>query len=186
MASSWRRTAGNVRSFVSNSMGGLRGGSNLASWVVAGTLAYFLWVKPSQDLKRQQQVRFLSISLSLSDSLLLCILSAIAIANPHWLILEFLLYCVSLPPSLPIGTGCSCRLRWSLSIRWNSKTHSWSSGSPYHFPVSTPSLLIYKSLYLIAYAYDYLIWIPGSGFDIWKQKQQEQSNQARARGLINL
>ncbi|XP_020219421.1 uncharacterized protein LOC109802453 [Cajanus cajan] len=55
MASSWRRTLGNIRSFVSNSMGGLRGGSNLASWVVAGTLAYFLWIKPSQDLKRQQQ-----------------------------------------------------------------------------------------------------------------------------------
>ncbi|RZC14497.1 uncharacterized protein LOC114408480 [Glycine soja] len=55
MASSWRRTFGNMRSFVSNSMGGLRGGSNLASWVVAGTLAYFLWIKPSQDLKREQQ-----------------------------------------------------------------------------------------------------------------------------------
>ncbi|KAK7283483.1 hypothetical protein RIF29_13032 [Crotalaria pallida] len=55
MASSWRRTVGNMRSFVSNSMGGLRGGSNLASWVVAGTLAYFLWIKPSQDLKLQQQ-----------------------------------------------------------------------------------------------------------------------------------
>ncbi|XWS22177.1 hypothetical protein CRYUN_Cryun29cG0012300 [Craigia yunnanensis] len=55
MRSSWRRSVGNVRSFIGNSMGGLRGGSNLASWVVAGTLAYFLWVKPSQDLKRQQQ-----------------------------------------------------------------------------------------------------------------------------------
>ncbi|KAL1309171.1 hypothetical protein HN51_051857 [Arachis hypogaea] len=57
MSSSWRRTLGNVRSFVGNSMGGLRGGSSLASWVVAGTLAYFLWVKPSQDLKRQQEER---------------------------------------------------------------------------------------------------------------------------------
>ena len=56
MASSWRRTLGNARSFVSNSMGGLRGGSNIASWIVAGTLAYFLWIKPSQDLKREQQV----------------------------------------------------------------------------------------------------------------------------------
>ncbi|KAL5073735.1 hypothetical protein RYX36_012719 [Vicia faba] len=55
MSSSWRRTFGNARSFVNNSMGGLRGGSNLASWVVAGTLAYFLWIKPSQDLKREQQ-----------------------------------------------------------------------------------------------------------------------------------
>ncbi|XP_044510769.1 uncharacterized protein LOC123229191 [Mangifera indica] len=57
MTSSWRRTAGNVRSFIGNSMGGLRGPSNLASWVVAGTLAYFLWVKPSQDLKREQEER---------------------------------------------------------------------------------------------------------------------------------
>ncbi|XP_061372694.1 uncharacterized protein LOC133315138 [Gastrolobium bilobum] len=55
MASSWRRSLGNVRTFLGNSMGGLRGGSNLASWVVAGTLAYFFWIKPSQDLKREQQ-----------------------------------------------------------------------------------------------------------------------------------
>ncbi|ESR48695.1 hypothetical protein CICLE_v10002952mg [Citrus x clementina] len=57
MASSWRRTIGNLRSFVGNSMGGVRGGANLASWVVAGTLAYYLWVKPSQDLKREQEVQ---------------------------------------------------------------------------------------------------------------------------------
>uniref|UniRef100_A0A2P2JUZ5 Uncharacterized protein n=1 Tax=Rhizophora mucronata TaxID=61149 RepID=A0A2P2JUZ5_RHIMU len=57
MSSSWRRTVGNVRSFIGNSMGGLRGGSNLASWIVAGTLAYFLWVKPSQDLRREQEER---------------------------------------------------------------------------------------------------------------------------------
>ncbi|KAG9456625.1 hypothetical protein H6P81_001133 [Aristolochia fimbriata] len=55
MTSSWRRTFGNVGSFVNNSLGGLRGGSNIASWVVAGSLAYFLWVKPSQDLKREQE-----------------------------------------------------------------------------------------------------------------------------------
>ncbi|KFK31032.1 hypothetical protein AALP_AA6G059200 [Arabis alpina] len=48
---------GNVRSFVGNSMGGLRGGQNVASWVVAGTIAYFLWVKPSLDLKKEQQAR---------------------------------------------------------------------------------------------------------------------------------
>ncbi|GAB2232419.1 hypothetical protein Drorol1_Dr00011451 [Drosera rotundifolia] len=54
-SSSWGRTWGNVRTFIGNSTGGLRGGSNLASWVVAGTLAYYLWVKPSQELKRQQQ-----------------------------------------------------------------------------------------------------------------------------------
>ncbi|KAF4358858.1 hypothetical protein F8388_013662 [Cannabis sativa] len=55
MSSSWSRGVGNVRTFIGNSMGGLRGGANLASWVVAGTLAYYLWVKPSQDLNRQQQ-----------------------------------------------------------------------------------------------------------------------------------
>ncbi|KAF9601374.1 hypothetical protein IFM89_019106 [Coptis chinensis] len=56
MSSNWRRTVGNIRSFIGNSTGGLRGGSNLASWSVAGTLAYFLWVKPSQNLKREQQL----------------------------------------------------------------------------------------------------------------------------------
>ncbi|XP_022923158.1 uncharacterized protein LOC111430908 isoform X1 [Cucurbita moschata] len=66
MASSWKRSLGNVRSLIGNSMGGLRGGANLASWVVAGTLAYFLWVKPSQDLKREQQER-----------------AALAAADPH-------------------------------------------------------------------------------------------------------
>lgn len=43
-------------------MGGLRGPTNLASWAVASTLAYFLWVKPSQDLKRDQQVFFQFLS----------------------------------------------------------------------------------------------------------------------------
>ncbi|XP_010530259.1 PREDICTED: uncharacterized protein LOC104806868 [Tarenaya hassleriana] len=57
MTSSWRRTLGNARSFVGNSMGGLRGGQSIASWVVAGTLAYFLWVKPSQDLKKEQEAK---------------------------------------------------------------------------------------------------------------------------------
>ncbi|KAL5778435.1 hypothetical protein ACOSP7_011361 [Xanthoceras sorbifolium] len=57
MTSNWRRTMGGFRSFVGNSLGGLRGRANFASWVVAGTLAYFLWVKPSQDLKREQQER---------------------------------------------------------------------------------------------------------------------------------
>ncbi|URE21194.1 hypothetical protein MUK42_12308 [Musa troglodytarum] len=52
---SWRRSLGNLRTFVGNATGGLRGGANLASWVVAGTLAYFLWVKPAQDLKREQE-----------------------------------------------------------------------------------------------------------------------------------
>lgn len=56
MSGGWRRAIGNARSFVGNSMGGLRGGSSLASWAVAGTLAYFLWVRPSQQLKREQEV----------------------------------------------------------------------------------------------------------------------------------
>ncbi|KAL3505526.1 hypothetical protein ACH5RR_035367 [Cinchona calisaya] len=38
-------------------MGGLRGRTNLASWVVAGTLAYFLWVKPSQQLRKEEEER---------------------------------------------------------------------------------------------------------------------------------
>ena len=42
-----------------NSMGGLRGGQNLASWLVAGTIAYYLWVKPAQDLKKEQEARAL-------------------------------------------------------------------------------------------------------------------------------
>ncbi|WOL12374.1 hypothetical protein Cni_G21140 [Canna indica] len=54
---SWRRTLGNVRTFFGNATGGLRGGANVASWVVAGTLAYFLWVKPAQDLKKEQEER---------------------------------------------------------------------------------------------------------------------------------
>ncbi|XP_072979469.1 uncharacterized protein [Typha angustifolia] len=53
----WSRTLGNVRSFVGNSLGGLRGWSNLASWTVAGTLAYFLWVKPARELKKEQEER---------------------------------------------------------------------------------------------------------------------------------
>ncbi|CAL1383586.1 unnamed protein product [Linum trigynum] len=53
----WGRATGNVRSFVGNCMGGLRGGTSVASWIVAGSIAYYLWVKPSHDLRRQQQER---------------------------------------------------------------------------------------------------------------------------------
>ncbi|GMH20500.1 hypothetical protein Nepgr_022341 [Nepenthes gracilis] len=67
MGSSWRRTWGNVRTFIGNSTGGLSGGSNLASWAVAGTLAYFLWIKPSQDLKRQQQERAAAAATAFPD-----------------------------------------------------------------------------------------------------------------------
>ncbi|KAJ4811228.1 subtilisin-like protease [Rhynchospora pubera] len=54
---SWERSFGNVRSFVGNAMGGLRGWNNLASWAVAGTLAYFLWVKPAQQLRKEEEER---------------------------------------------------------------------------------------------------------------------------------
>lgn len=50
------RSIGTARTFVGNAMGGLRGGSNLASWVVAGSLAYYLWVKPARELKKEQEV----------------------------------------------------------------------------------------------------------------------------------
>jgi len=73
MSSGWRRTVGNVRSFIGNSLGGLRGGSNVASWIVAGTLAYYLWIKPSQDLKRQQEVCSLPLFIS-QNSILLVLL----------------------------------------------------------------------------------------------------------------
>lgn len=55
-------------------MGGLRGGSSLASWVVAGTLAYYLWVRPSQQLRREQEVQTknLSNSYRLSLNFLFC------------------------------------------------------------------------------------------------------------------
>lgn len=29
----------------------------MASWALAGTLAYFLWIKPSRDLRREQEER---------------------------------------------------------------------------------------------------------------------------------
>ncbi|URE13301.1 hypothetical protein MUK42_24377 [Musa troglodytarum] len=53
---SWRRRLGNLRTFVGNATGGLRGGADLASWVVAGTLAYHLWVKPAEDLEKELEV----------------------------------------------------------------------------------------------------------------------------------
>lgn len=48
---------GNTRSFVGNALGGLRGWSNLASWAVAGTLAYYLWVRPARQLQKEQEER---------------------------------------------------------------------------------------------------------------------------------
>jgi hypothetical protein len=47
---------GSARSFVGNAMGGVRGWSNAASWAVAGSLAYYLWVRPARELKKEQEV----------------------------------------------------------------------------------------------------------------------------------
>jgi len=55
--SGFGRAVGNARSFVGNALGGLRGWSNLASWTVAGTLAYYLWLKPARQLQKEQEVR---------------------------------------------------------------------------------------------------------------------------------
>jgi hypothetical protein len=55
-ARGWNRALGNTRSFVGNALGGVRGWSNLASWVVAGSLAYYLWVKPARELQKEQEV----------------------------------------------------------------------------------------------------------------------------------
>ncbi|GJN23828.1 hypothetical protein PR202_gb11514 [Eleusine coracana subsp. coracana] len=38
-----------------NVLGGIRGWSNLATWVIAGSLAYYFWVKPTRELQRKQE-----------------------------------------------------------------------------------------------------------------------------------
>jgi hypothetical protein len=58
---------GNVRSSVTNLLGGVRGFQNLGAWALAGTVAYFLWVKPELDLQREQEVWFLIVILTLCD-----------------------------------------------------------------------------------------------------------------------
>lgn len=50
---------GTVRNSITNLMGGVRGYQNLAAWGVAFTTAYFLWVKPELDLKREQEARLI-------------------------------------------------------------------------------------------------------------------------------
>uniref|UniRef100_A0A164UZY6 Uncharacterized protein n=1 Tax=Daucus carota subsp. sativus TaxID=79200 RepID=A0A164UZY6_DAUCS len=54
MRSGWR---GGIEKLRSLAGGGLDRGSNIASWALAGGVAYYLWVKPSQDLKREHQDR---------------------------------------------------------------------------------------------------------------------------------
>ncbi|XP_062195417.1 uncharacterized protein LOC133898747 [Phragmites australis] len=55
--SGWSQAVGTTRSFVGNALGGLRGWSSLASWTVAGTLAYYLWVKPARQLQKEREER---------------------------------------------------------------------------------------------------------------------------------
>ncbi|XP_044956592.1 uncharacterized protein LOC123407509 [Hordeum vulgare subsp. vulgare] len=56
-AKGWSRRVGSARSFVGNALGGVRGWTNVASWAVAGTLAYYLWVQPARQLQKEQQER---------------------------------------------------------------------------------------------------------------------------------
>jgi hypothetical protein len=112
MSSGWRRTVGNVRSFIGNSLGGLRGGSNVASWIVAGTLAYYLWIKPSQDLKRQQEVCF-ATSFHLTKFNTTSITRLISLLLLDWID--------------SAGKGSTCQF-WSLSLHWEAETNSWSTG----------------------------------------------------------
>lgn len=48
---------GTVRNSITNLMGGVRGYQNAAAWGVAFTTAYFLWIKPELNLKREQEAR---------------------------------------------------------------------------------------------------------------------------------
>lgn len=57
-AKGWSRRVGSARSFVGNALGGVRGWTNVASWAVAGTLAYYLWARPARQLQKEQQVDF--------------------------------------------------------------------------------------------------------------------------------
>ncbi|KAL6587739.1 hypothetical protein OROMI_000717 [Orobanche minor] len=54
MWSGWKGALEKIRSFAG---GGLDRGSNIASWALAGGVAYYLWVKPSKDLEKQHQER---------------------------------------------------------------------------------------------------------------------------------
>lgn len=110
MASGWSRAVGNARSFVGNALGGLRGGHSLASWAVAGTLAYFLWVRPSQQLRREQEVNKFHFFRN-SFTSFFCGLSFVI-----WI--WFFLF------TGKGGVGSGVR---SLSIRWKEKTDSGSS-----------------------------------------------------------
>ncbi|KAG8387593.1 hypothetical protein BUALT_Bualt02G0037400 [Buddleja alternifolia] len=53
MGSGWRRLIGNVRSFMGNSVGGLRGSSSLVSVMDCCRKAYYLWVRPSAAAQKR-------------------------------------------------------------------------------------------------------------------------------------
>ncbi|KAI5076796.1 hypothetical protein GOP47_0008861 [Adiantum capillus-veneris] len=48
---------GNIRSFVGNALGGVRGRINFASWIVAGTAAYYLWIKPEREAQKEREAQ---------------------------------------------------------------------------------------------------------------------------------
>lgn len=144
---SWRRMVGNARSFIGNSMGGLRGGTNLASWAVAGTLAYFLWVKPSQDLKRQQQVRRTALFFfSFSSYINICFSSSSSssISLVLFIRMKWMNEWIFLGSGKGSSGRCFCR---SSPLRWETKTPSWSSGYfitlYYHYYAPAPISLIF-------------------------------------------
>lgn len=48
---------GRTAEYVRNAFGGLRGAQNVASWAVAGLAAYWLWVRPARDAKKDFEER---------------------------------------------------------------------------------------------------------------------------------
>jgi hypothetical protein len=152
MSSGWRRTVGNVRSFIGNSLGGLRGGSNVASWIVAGTLAYYLWIKPSQDLKRQQEVCF-ATSFHLTKFNTTSITRLISLLLLDWID--------------SAGKGSTCQF-WSLSLHWEAETNSWSTGL---------SCNLFFFFFAMIESWIGIGWIVCRKLDWYTERRIEQTNQ---------
>ncbi|CAI7808625.1 unnamed protein product [Closterium sp. NIES-53] len=49
--------SGRAAEVLRNALGGVRGRQNAAAWLVAGTAAYFLWVRPEWEKQREREVR---------------------------------------------------------------------------------------------------------------------------------
>ncbi|GJP29516.1 hypothetical protein CLOM_g16932 [Closterium sp. NIES-68] len=47
--------SGRAAEILRNTLGGVRGRQNAAAWVVAGTAAYFLWVRPEWEKQRERE-----------------------------------------------------------------------------------------------------------------------------------